>query len=394
MNKGEIYFIFETPILSIYKERCCINYFRENGWETHMIDLSPILNPIAFKQIVTGLIPEKERELFYSKKDYKKYIHKSDDRAVFIIRNDFTYDNYFYHKVIRASQIYGYVGRANTNVEVKKETISNRLCSFFKELSIKRVLCSVFVRIPKWLFPVKPAKFIVLGGLENEDLYLKLACIDKNSIVKYIHSNDYEEYLKIKDNKRIIEDKYCVFLDQYVPYHPDSLAAGYYFDAEEYYESMTKLFHYLEEKYEIKIVIAAHPRANYGKDDSFFSEFEIIRYRTAELVNNAEFVIAHYSTSIAYAVLGYKPLLFVITKDLQNIEEYRMRIEKTAKLLGSLIRNASDEDYQNRDLIISPDRMKYKKYIQQYIKADYGEKVEKEKSFAIQLEELIMESIK
>jgi hypothetical protein len=70
----------------------------------------------------------------------------------------------------------------------------------------------------------------------------------------------------------------------------------------------------LEREYGIRVVIAAHPKANY--DAAVFEGRPMHRLVTAELVRDAEFVLSHTSTALSYAVLNLKPLIFIFTDEM------------------------------------------------------------------------------
>jgi hypothetical protein len=128
---------------------------------------------------------------------------------------------------------------------------------------------------------------------------------------------DYDLYLKARADggRRLVEERYIVFLDNYVPLHPDLAFSGYpRIDPARYYRSLNRFFDLLERAYGMRVAIAAHPRADYHTGT--FAGRPMYRMVTAELVRDAEFVISHHSTAISYAVLNAKPLLFIHTDDI------------------------------------------------------------------------------
>ena len=66
--------------------------------------------------------------------------------------------------------------------------------------------------------------------------------------------------------------------------------------------NLYELFELQSNKYNKKILIASHPRADYSRKNPFLNR-EIIKNKTIELVDNADIVLAHTSTSISFAVL-------------------------------------------------------------------------------------------
>jgi hypothetical protein len=125
---------------------------------------------------------------------------------------------------------------------------------------------------------------------------------------------DYDLYVKARgDNgSRLVTGRYAVFLDINLPYHSDLALCGYSrINPLEYYRSLNRFFALLEREQGIKVVIAAHPRADY--DSTAFEGRQNFRLVTAELVRDSEYVLSHTSTSMSYAVLNKKPLIFIYT---------------------------------------------------------------------------------
>lgn len=152
---------------------------------------------------------------------------------------------------------------------------------------------------------------------------------------------DYDHYVEGKSDKgRLVKGRYVVFLDIYLPYQSDLKITGLAtLDPCSYYLSLNRFFKLLELKYEIKVVIAAHPKSDYGIDT--FQGRETFRGRTAELVRDADFVVSHHSTSNSYAVLNRKPIIFVYTEEMLRMYKYtRIReIMDFAKYLDAAIYN-------------------------------------------------------
>ena len=104
-----------------------------------------------------------------------------------------------------------------------------------------------------------------------------------------------------------------MFLDQYLPFHPGYIQRGEKPEvtAEKYYPAMNNLFSYLEKKFNIEVIIASHPRADYSSRNNFFGDREIIKSDSMKLVENSISVLTHYSSSISYAIIYNKPIIFL-----------------------------------------------------------------------------------
>ena len=91
---------------------------------------------------------------------------------------------------------------------------------------------------------------------------------------------------------------------------------------------MRRYFDYLEEKYGMPVVIAAHPKSDYSGGE--FGNRSIIKYKTDDLVFNARMVTLHVCNSISYALLSNKPIAFVATEDYIKLGH----VKKTLDLLA------------------------------------------------------------
>jgi hypothetical protein len=178
------------------------------------------------------------------------------------------------------------------------------LCA--KEI-VNRTMATAFRRL-KLVKPFEIA-FVAGGVLLNAD----------NFAAKVVPINyfDYDHYIKASryEGRPLVTGSYAVFLDINLPYHSDLAFNGIsQIDPIVYYRSLNRFFSLLEREHGIKVVIAAHPRADYS--DTTFDGRQIFRLVTAELVKDAQFVLSHTSTAMSYAVLNAKPIVFIYTAEM------------------------------------------------------------------------------
>jgi hypothetical protein len=147
--------------------------------------------------------------------------------------------------------------------------------------------------------------------------------VDRNrSRLVKCSSMEYEAYLKEKDlPPHPVGKDTCVFIDQTAHYHPDHevTSKDRRFLPEEgltYLASLRVLFDRIEREWKMPVVIAAHPKATYSGGE--FGDRPVIWHETSSLIRGAKTVIAHYSSSVMYAVAWQKPILFVITDELRR----------------------------------------------------------------------------
>lgn len=150
-----------------------------------------------------------------------------------------------------------------------------------------------------------------------------------------INYPDYEKALSVADGKAFINDDYILFIDEYLPLHPDIKVVGIRgANPELYYRQLNLFFDKIEAKYNAKVVIAAHPKALRYLQDDYFDGRKVIFNKTAELVRDSQFVVMHDSTSYIYPLYFKKKILFVTSHD---IEENAPSTHKNTMSLASSI---------------------------------------------------------
>ena len=144
--------------------------------------------------------------------------------------------------------------------------------------------------------------------------------VGKNTKFYPFNTFDYQDSLVI-DKNVLFKDKQkmAVFIDQYIPFHPDRLNAGYDVSADQYFDELNKAFDLIEMKYNCKVVIAAHPAAMEYRNKNYFHNREIFYGKTKDLVYNSDIVIAHQSTGMSFAIIYEKPIIIIINKQFHNL---------------------------------------------------------------------------
>jgi hypothetical protein len=140
----------------------------------------------------------------------------------------------------------------------------------------------------------------------------------KTDIVK-INSDDYDRFLENKDCDRIIQGKYILFLDSYLPFHPDAKLFGIKtIQAEKYFIPLNDYFSRVEDHFGVPVIVAAHPKAIRYADNNHFDNRQIIFNKTVVLSKYAEFVISHASTAINYPIAFNVRLHFITSENIRN----------------------------------------------------------------------------
>ena len=248
-----------------------------------------------------------------------------------------------------------------------KNNFINKFFNKFKELNRVNFLSKlrsfyILARLNETQSPL----MVLLGG-ERSKYFLKSN--EKKAEKVWIHSLDYDLYLKSKEKKQETK-KYIVFLDEYHPFHPDLILLGIsipFIDPKKYYDILNKLFDYLENKTKLKVIIAGHPRSRYDKHPDYFYGREVIKYKTIDLVRDSDLVVAHSSTSINFVVLFKKPLIICTTDELKK-SIFGELISNFAYQLNKKVYNIDEEINFNVTHEMKVDVHIYNEYIKNYIK--------------------------
>ena len=169
----------------------------------------------------------------------------------------------------------------------------------------RRILKLIFIRI---------YHFLEKNFLSKETIYF---CAGKKFETEYenfniikTHSWDLNEKLKTNFN-RVKLKKYFLYLDQYEHNHPDY----YYFkrdtiDPVPFYKSLNSFFEFLEKKYNMNVIIAAHPKASVNSYKKYYKRKKIYFNKTLELTKNCFATLVHDTTAVSYSVIYEKPTIF------------------------------------------------------------------------------------
>jgi hypothetical protein len=137
-----------------------------------------------------------------------------------------------------------------------------------------------------------------------------------------INSPDYDSFISETPQSAqlgLVEEQYAVFLDVYLPFHPDMQVMGLpsIKNPIQYFNEMNALFSAIEDKYQLKVIVAAHPSANYSGSE--FGGRKIMYGSTKSLIRDCRLVVSHHSNSLAFAILYNKPNIFCYTDEMYKL---------------------------------------------------------------------------
>ena len=135
-------------------------------------------------------------------------------------------------------------------------------------------------------------------------------------------------------------------------------------DPQSYYKNLCYLFNKIEDILSYKVIIAAHPKAEYKGNE--FGNREIVYFKTPQLIKNASLVINQNSTAFGLACLYKKDFLHIFSKEMFDNIPYNKKVYKEFdKLFKSRLLDISNHCEVNNlsSYLCNYSEDLYKKYI-------------------------------
>ncbi|SHN44867.1 hypothetical protein [Chitinophaga sp. CF418] len=250
-------------------------------------------------------------------------------------------------------------------ISVRKKLLDDiKTFSFLKlyKAGVRVVSRKVFNIYAKWLDICPPAILFVAGD--------KQAGGERRVISLNHHDFDIFQEGGLSQDAAVGEQKYAVFLDVMLPYHPDfKRLHSDMLNAEVYYQKLNKFFDKAEAKLGMPVIIAAHPKSSY-KDE--FNGRTVIKGKTNALVARSTVVFTHQSISMFYAILYRKQLALLTMNDFKfagansfAVQIIHYMMELYAQILDCSLINIDEE----KELVLREvDTARYERFEKTYIR--------------------------
>lgn len=343
-NKNEIskfVFLFDTPALQTDISKYCLRTLKRLGREAVVVDLSPFVNSdvnccVTAERMSSEVFPVQR---IYTKEEFKNFISKHVKGYFYFPLFDDYYGVRLVYRLFSKYKIpYAYIN--NLNPDVGDAGIPKIIFGSGK-YNWKHFRAAIYNRILRKVFPGAYARVYFYANLQSKEHYFwRGNCKEGKTKQIGVHSFDLDRYLA---STAYANEDYAVFLDVFMPYHPDLLGLDLNVNAQKYFSNMNAVFDKIEEMLDIKVYIAAHPRANYRDKEYSFRENRIIYGKTAELVKGAKFLLGSYSTTNQMAVMSNKKLWIVCDSEVEKLKFYGKRCIEQAEFFGTEIIKIPDD---------------------------------------------------
>ena len=170
----------------------------------------------------------------------------------------------------------------------------------------------------------------------------------------------------LHNNQRVVQEPYILYLDQNFPYHYElkewNPLVNFDSVAQKHYPALNRAFSELEKKYKCKVVIAAHPTANYSINP--FEGRDIIYHQTGLLVKDSIGVCMHVTNSIAYAILYDKPITLLCGESIQMVPTTFKAIQQLSSLISMPLKDMESNQNDLELEHVPEERRRY--YLKRY----------------------------
>jgi len=324
-----VIFLVDYPFNQRDFDRFGVEMLLGNGFDVQVWDLTDILRPhLSESYQPPDPIDWAGCTVFNNKKVALEKIRNLPSDTFIINLIEYSPKTYRVYRAISASRAAYAVFMAGAIPSSKEKT--GIILSFLKKLSrimnkkavskivnyINSIIKQGFYRLPYTWMGIKPASIILAGG---EECLVYPYPVNKNTEILWAHTFDYDLYLKER-NTPSLEQPIAVFLDEYVPFHSDYVYMGIQAPttADRYYPVLNRFFSLVERELGLKVIIAAHPRSRYEDHPDYFEGRKWVRGKTIQLIKESRLVLAHSSTSVNFANLFHKPIVFLTSADLDK----------------------------------------------------------------------------
>lgn len=256
-----------------------------------------------------------------------------------------------------------------SELKVSFQSLVERLVRVFRFTVLRQHINARMINFLLKILPDQSPDYALVAG----DAWKKNTRFTSAHIKIPAHSADYETYLQARKEKPRWSFEYAVYLDENITGHEDNYEIGLNHPAtsKHYYPAFNKFMDEFEKKIGLKVMVAAYPSCIRSECEKRFNSRQVFFNETASLIHNAKLVFAHGTTSISFAVLWRKPIVFLTSKEIER-SWYQPSIDIRRMILSAPMVNIDDNGEIEMNKWISFKEDLYKKYEETYIKSKDG----------------------
>jgi|SaaInlStandDraft_3_1057020.scaffolds.fasta_scaffold07207_3 hypothetical protein len=370
----EIIFFILAPLCTRDYKRFGVEILLNNGFKVRFLNISPYINPKLFqKSDKNQTFKSITKKNLYSKLETKREIEKiSKNSFIVMMVPCYNYEIYHVFRYISKKNIpYALPILSSVPVQIK---VLDKLKKLRFDSLIGAILNRIFSPLNGKFMGVLPPNVVLLGGRISLSHQLLLLS-NKKTKKLWVHSFDYDVYLRDKDNKNETDDEIITFIDAPSPrFKFDSLIKGISSPLTEsvYYPALCHFFEILEREYKGRVSIASHPKSEHVYRPSYFDYRQTYKEATITMIRKSKVIVNRNSTSVNFAILYNKPVIFHTSDEIENSLDQTMssQIKSMASALNKTPVNINNLKNINWIKELSIDNSSFNKYKDLYIKKE------------------------
>lgn len=356
MTRPKVFFVVENPFSERDWKRFGIEILRHR-FDLTVLDVTELVHPRWWKRQKSVGINDLPTHAVHSMSDLCSFLNSSSPDAIIM--------NLGVHRV--RHQFYKYAQRQSAiTAEFQFGAIPGDELNFSLRSKFKLVLSKPTVAVRGMRARINRLRY----GRDHPTLFFRggKAAVSRSPLSKTrvvdAHSLDYETFHEINmvgvSRQSRFDTPYVVYIDQNLGYHPDYQQSGTKSPITPncFYPAINEFFAEVTRQTGFDVVVAPHPRSTCTQNERLFWNAKISSDPTVELIADCEFVLAHYSTAISFAVLYSKPIVQITTTELLDSWENKF-IAAYSNALGKSPLNIDDPvgypSTRSLDLSVYPD---------------------------------------
>lgn len=363
LSRPRVIFVMPFPPTMDFRQKFFVDELERAGIQTEYWDISDVMR---YRMMFRSDRDDLTYREFRSLSDLERAVCETDARCTaFVVQATRGVDSFRVYRLFsRLRRTITYFGRGYLPTPRPERSVTALFAKLFAATGPRAVLQSLLSRVLRGRLPLTSQYEVVFTAGEAARLH---HLHDAVAIVP-IHHFDLDAAHKSLALPTSIPERYIVFIDDYLPFHPDFSALGSRtIEPDAYYTALNEFFARVERESGLPVVIAAHPKGAY--EPNRFGGRKIESGATGSMVEHAALVLAHASTAISFAVIFRKPVWLLYTSEIGVVHPYLYKsMAMTAEML-----NCPILDLERAEAAL-PDQShvdvgKYASYFRMYVSA-------------------------
>ncbi len=238
-----------------------------------------------------------------------------------------------------------------------------KLTTFFSIIGLIKKIEISFISDANILNAIKTKKF-------KSFLYKKKLLFTKEFCL--VNSKYFDELAQIKK----ISDSYIVHIDYYLNYNHETRLRGKFSDdlIKKHHSLVYKFLNILKRKLNKEVKICIHPSYPVDYFQHYYEGFEVLKYKTKEMISNANLVTFFDSSSIIDAILLNKKIFSLSSIYMgRNERKHSVVYAKKLNIINIELSNFKEEYFENLYKKSSESNKKFENFKKTYHQHDYTE---------------------